>query len=153
MAIVVDRHYQAIAALDDPDDYRPNSELALVCDPAAPAGNFVRGLTLLFENCAPGDRIPLHTHPHDEVIVIDEGTAEVVLGAERRAVGAGTVVFIPAGTPHGTRNTGSEVLRLHAIFPSAELELQYLERNPAPGTEDDPPQPPLTFDLRALAGG
>ena len=45
-----------------------HSELALVCDLATPAGNCVRGLTMLFENCAPGDRIPLHTHPDDEVI-------------------------------------------------------------------------------------
>jgi quercetin dioxygenase-like cupin family protein len=153
MAIVVARRYLSLASLDGPDDYRPHSQLAIVCDSATPAGDYVQGLTLLFEHCAPGDGIPLHTHPHDEAIVIEEGLAEVTLGDERRTVGAGAVVFIPAGKPHGTHNLGDEVLRLHAIFPSPTIEVRYLARNPAPGTEADPPQPPAAFDLRALADG
>ncbi len=33
-----------------------------------------------------------------------------------------------------------------------ERFVPYLERNPAPGTEDDVPQPPFTIDVRALSG-
>jgi hypothetical protein len=33
-----------------------------------------------------------------------------------------------------------------------ERFVPYLERNPAPGTEDDAPQPPFTIDVRALSG-
>lgn len=33
-----------------------------------------------------------------------------------------------------------------------ERFVPYLERNPAPGTEDDALQPPFTIDVRALSG-
>lgn len=68
-------------------------------------------------------------------------------------VGAGAVVFIPAGVPHGTRNLGAEVLQMHAVFPSHLLPIQYLERNPAPDTEGNAPQPPITYDMRAWVEG
>ena len=97
-------------------------------------------------------RTPLHTHTTDEVVVIDAGAGEYRLGEDRRAVGPGTVVFIPARQPHGVRNVGAMRLDLHALFASARLDITYLERNPAPGTEGDPPQPPLSFDPREDAG-
>lgn len=45
----------------------------------------------------------------------------------------------PAGTPHSTRNTGDGPLRIHAAFPTDRIDIRYLERNPAPGTEDREP--------------
>jgi quercetin dioxygenase-like cupin family protein len=146
MSIVETRRYEPLT--DDPDDYRPNSEVALLADPERPDGAFVQGMSMLFENCAPGDRIPVHTHPIEEVIVIEEGAAEVVLGNERRAVGPGAVIFIPSGVPHGMSNSGTATLRVHAVFASATISLEYLERNPAPGTEADPPQGPIAIDVR-----
>jgi len=148
MAIVVDRRYEPL--LDDPDDYRPNSQIALVCDPETPSGEFVHDLVVLFENLAAGDRIPLHTHPMEELIIIEEGSAEVTVGHERRVVGPGAVVFIPLGKPHGMRNATERPVRLHGVFPSSVVALQYIERNPAPGTEGEPPQPPLSINVREL---
>jgi len=75
---------------------------------------------------------------------------EVTLGDETLEVGPGAVVFIPAGTPHGTRNATASPIRIHAMFPSERIGIQYIERNPAPGTENDPPQPAFTIDVRAL---
>ena len=111
----------------------------------------VDDITLIIEEIAPGDRIPLHTHPISELIVIQEGNAEVTLGDEIQHVGPGTVVFIPAGTPHGTRNAGTSPIRILAMVPSERIGIQYLERNPAPGTESDAPQPAFTINARALA--
>lgn len=152
MSIIEHVHYQPLDETD-PDDCRPSSSLALVIDPDKGAGGVVESMSLLFERMAPGDRIPLHTHTIDEVIIIDGGEGEVTLGAEARIVGPGTVVFIPAGTPHRTRNLSEDVLRLHAVFPSQEITIEYLERNPAPGTEGDPPQPPFAINLRELLEG
>ena len=135
----------------DPDDFRPNSHWAVLVDPASSDGH-VDDITLIVEEIAPGDRIPLHTHPINEVIVILEGFAEVTLGAVTKRVDRGSVVFIPAGTPHGTKNTGPSPVRIHAMFPSEQIGIEYLERNPAPGTESDAPQPRFTIDARALAG-
>lgn len=153
MTIVTERDYRPIVDEGDPDDYRPNSSIAMVLDPTQADGKYVNGLMVLFERMAPGDRIPLHVHTIEELIIIDEGMAEVTLNQERRTVGPGAVVFIPAGVPHGTRNLGAEVLQMHAVFPSHLLPIQYLERNPAPGTDGNAPQPPITYDMRAWIEG
>jgi gentisate 1,2-dioxygenase len=103
----------------------------------------------LFERVAPGDRIPLHTHSTNEVVIVDRGTGEYRLGDDTREVRVGSIVFVPAGTAHGTRKLGDGTLDIHAIFPSGVIDITMIERNPAPGTEDDPPRHPLSFDPRA----
>jgi len=50
---------------------------------------------------------------------------------------------------------GDQHLTLLEARPELELRqiedgIQYIERNPAPGTENDPPQPAFTIDVRAL---
>ena len=133
----------------DRDDFRPDSRWALLVDPGGTSEKHVDDITLIVEEIAPGDRIPLHTHPISEVIVILEGDPEVTLGDETRTLGPGGIVFIPAGTPHRTRNGTTSPVRIHAMFPSERIGIEYLERNPAPGTEDDPPQPAVTIYARA----
>jgi len=135
----------------DPDDYRPSSKVALLVDPGPERDARVDDITLVAEVIAPGDRIPRHTHPISEVIVVDEGMPEVWLDDDRREVGPGAVIFIPAGSVHGIRNESALAVRLHAVFPSQQIGIHYLERNPAPGTEGQPPQPAFTIDARALA--
>ncbi len=153
MGIIEDLAFEPIVYDNDPDDYRPNSSWALVIDPSTESNTHVKSMTVLFERIGVGDRIPLHTHSVDELIVIDNGTGEVTLGDERKAVEAGSLVFVPAGVPHGTRNTGDGLLGLHAVFPTQVIPIRYLERNPAPGTEADPPQPPVQIDVRELLEG
>lgn len=143
MGIAQHHHFEAFDN-DDPDDYRPDSSMAVVVDPACAADDIV----VLFEKCAAGDRIPLHVHPVTEVIIIDKGIADVVVGDERRRVGEGAVLFIPAGVAHGLHNPGAVTLRLHAFFRNGLLAVRYLERNPRPGTEADPPAAPLLLDPR-----
>jgi quercetin dioxygenase-like cupin family protein len=134
----------------DPDDYRPRLAMGASRRSRRDVREARGRHHLIVEEIAPGDRIPLHTHPINEVIVILEGDPEVTLGDETRTLGPGGVVFIPAGTPHRTRNATTSRVRVHAMFPSERIGIEYLERNPAPGTEDDPPQPAVTIDVRAL---
>ena len=130
----------------DPDDHRPNTSWGFLVDPGDEHGR-VESLAIIREAIAVGDAIPLHTHDVDEAITVLEGEADTRLGAEQRRVGAGTVVFIPAGTPHGTANAGNAPLEIHAVFPSTTIEIAMLERNPAPGTESDLPRR-TRYDLR-----
>ena len=134
------------AMVGDPDDHRPESRWRLVVDPGDDRGR-VDSLALLVEEMAVGDRIPLHTHDVDEAITILDGDAETRLGDERRRVGPGAVIFIPAGAPHGTANAGGRPLHIQAVFPALEIEINYLERNAAPGTESDAPKR-SRYDLR-----
>jgi quercetin dioxygenase-like cupin family protein len=130
----------------DPDDHRPESDWSLVVDPGSAAGR-VDDLAVILEHIAPGDRIPLHTHRVNEVIVV-HGNGTVRLGDDARRVADGAVVFIAAGTAHGVRNDGDTHLPIEAVFPTTRVWIQYLERNPAPGTESDEISHPLTCDLR-----
>lgn len=153
MGIVEDRDYRPLAYEEDPDDYRPDSELAMVIDPASGDGEFVEDLTVFCERIAPGDRIPLHQHTVPEVFFVDTGRIEATVGDETKSIERGTTVFIPARVPHGFRNLGDGVAEIHAVFPAREIDIRYLERNPAPGTEGDPPGAPVAFDVRELLEG
>jgi quercetin dioxygenase-like cupin family protein len=148
MGIIEHHAYEPIVG--DPDDHRPNSVWTIAIDPASRgADGGVRGLTLIFERIAPGDAIPLHTHSVEEVVIVDAGRGEATLGGDRRTLDPEACLFIPPGTPHGMRNAGEGVLRLHAAFAASAIDVTYLERNPAPGTENAPPQPPVVYDPRA----
>jgi len=128
----------------DPDDWRPNSSWALVADRDA-------DMAVIVEHIGVGDAIPLHRHEIDEVIFYLCGEAEVRVGEETYNVRGGDIVVIPAGNVHGTRNTGQEMVELRAIFPCARIDIQYVERNPAPGTVGDPPRPGVVWDTHTGA--
>lgn len=153
MGVVEDWQYMALAIEEDPDDWRPDSELAVIVDPSLPSGEFVRDIAVFRERIAPGDAIPLHEHTVEEVLFVDEGRLEVRLGDVRREVSAPAIVFVAARQPHGFRNVGEAVARVHAVFPTTEVTIRYRERNPAPGTEADPPGPPLAYEVRTLLEG
>ena len=127
-----------VPMVGDPDDHRPNTSWSLIVDPGDFNGR-VDSLAIIREAIAAGDRIPLHTHDVDEAITIIDGEAEARLGDDRRRVGPGTTIFIPAGTPHGAANIGDAAVQIHAVFPASTIEIAMLERNPAPGTEGDAP--------------
>jgi quercetin dioxygenase-like cupin family protein len=141
VAVVRPLELQPIADPADPDDWRPNSRWALAADPDA-------ALAVVIEEIAPGDRIPLHRHTIDEVLIYESGEGEVVLGETRETVSAGSIAFVPAGVAHSTINSGRDAIRVRAIFPSSVIDIEYLERNPAPGTAGNPPQPPVAYDAR-----
>lgn len=153
MGIVENAEYMPLTDENDPDDYRPDSELAVVIDPADGSDGHVKGVTVFRERIAAGDEIPLHQHTVEEVLFVDEGEIEARVGEVERKVGPGAMVFVPAGAPHGFRNVGGTRARVHAVFPTAEISIRYLERNPAPGTEGEPPAPPVAIDVRELLEG
>jgi quercetin dioxygenase-like cupin family protein len=144
MSLHRDLHFQPLTDPNDPDDWRPNSELSFVVDGKT-------DMVVVAEHLAPGDAIPLHRHRIDEVVLYLAGRVEVRAGEETHKAQAGDIVFIPAQVPHSMRNTGDEVVEFRAVFPSVVLDVEYLERNPAPGTEAQPPQPPFAIDLRTGA--
>jgi len=66
----------------------------------------------------PGQGPPLHTHPYVEVAFTLEGTATITVGDDSREVNAGSIVVIPANTPHRFVNSGGSVLRQIDIHAS-----------------------------------
>jgi quercetin dioxygenase-like cupin family protein len=69
----------------------------------------------------PGERVLLHTHPVEEVLIFTSGTGEVRLGDDVAPVSAGVTIHIPEGEAHGFRNTGADRLRVFVIFPGNQF--------------------------------
>lgn len=149
MAILPNPPLTPLAEAGDPDDYRVHSTWSgPLVDPVSNAG-YVQSLCVVLERIAPGERIPLHRHRIDEVIVVESGEVEMRVGSDTRVISGRSVVFVPAGVEHGAGNLGTEDAIYTAVFPATAIDIEYLERNPAPGTEADPPQPPAIYDARA----
>jgi len=139
-----------VPMVGDPDDHRPNTSWAMVVDPVSVDAPYVRDLLVVLEQIASGDCIPLHTHPHDEAIVIARGRAEVRLADRVRIVGENAVAMVPKGVAHSIRAVDGAV-RINAFFPTTRIGIAYLERNPAPGTEGQAPAPPYEIDVRSAS--
>jgi XRE family transcriptional regulator, regulator of sulfur utilization len=56
-----------------------------------------------------------HQHPEEELIVVKEGTIEVVQGGVTNRVGTGSVIFHSANVMHGMRNAGDGVASYHVF--------------------------------------
>jgi mannose-6-phosphate isomerase-like protein (cupin superfamily) len=72
-------------------------------------------------NAKPGQGPPLHTHPYVEVAFTVEGRATITVGDETREVNAGSIVVIPANTPHRFVNSGNTILRQIDIHASPQF--------------------------------
>ena len=65
----------------------------------------------------PGGEIGLETHTElDQVLVVVDGKGVAELGNETRAIDAGTLIQVPAGTLHNVVNTGLGDLRLYTVY-------------------------------------
>jgi mannose-6-phosphate isomerase-like protein (cupin superfamily) len=75
------------------------------------------------------DFVP-HKHAQAEVYYILSGEGIVNISGAEHPVRPGTAVFIPGGTAHGARNTGTQLLRLLYVFPSdsfADVKYEFPE--------------------------
>jgi mannose-6-phosphate isomerase-like protein (cupin superfamily) len=71
----------------------------------------------------PGSEIGEEVHEHgDQTLVFVEGEGEAILEGQVSPVRADSLSFVPAGTKHNFRNTGSTPLRLVTIYAPPEHE-------------------------------
>ena len=66
---------------------------------------FVHGgkLTLAYWDVDPGAELPEHTHPHEQVANVLEGTFELTVDGESQVLEPGQVAVIPPGVSHSGR--------------------------------------------------
>jgi mannose-6-phosphate isomerase-like protein (cupin superfamily) len=70
---------------------------------------------------APGEEIGEEVHEGiDQVLMFVAGEGEAVLAGTRQAVGAGSVVVVPAGTRHNFITTGNAALKLFTVYTPPE---------------------------------
>jgi XRE family transcriptional regulator, regulator of sulfur utilization len=58
---------------------------------------------------------PPHKHPNEELVIVKEGTVEVLVNGEWKRVGPGSVVFNASNQLHGLRNVGTGPATYHVI--------------------------------------
>src|SRR5215216_7851117 len=68
-------------------------------------------VSFIIVEAQPGEGPKLHSHPYEEVFIVQEGQATFTLGDQTIEVAAGQIAIAPAGVPHKFVNTGIGVLR------------------------------------------
>jgi len=78
---------------------------------------------MVTEDIPPGQAISPHRHPHsDEIIFIHGGTGLALLAGRQATVTTGATIYMPRNTVVGLRNTGTEPLKIVAIFSQPGYE-------------------------------
>ncbi len=100
------------------------------CDelPEAEGGRVFAGaehgaaVSVVMIDAGPADQRESHTHPVEEVVVVQQGAATFFLAAQQaRIVRAGEVLRVPAGVPHRWVVAGDSRLRAVALYGAAEI--------------------------------
>jgi quercetin dioxygenase-like cupin family protein len=76
-------------------------------------------ITLVYWSVKAGAAMPVHTHMHEQVAHVLEGSFELKVGDEIRVLDKGTVAVIPSHVPHGGKAlTDCELLDV--FYPERE---------------------------------
>lgn len=67
-----------------------------------------------------GDEIGEEVHAVDQTLVFVEGSGEAILDDTTETFDAGDLFFVPAGTRHNFRNTGTGPLKLFTVYAPNE---------------------------------
>ena len=84
-------------------------------------------VTLVIVDAPPGSGPRLHSHPYEEILIVQEGEATFRLGLAERIVRAGEIVIVAAGQAHAFTNTGAGPLRQLDIHVSPSFHTDWLE--------------------------
>jgi mannose-6-phosphate isomerase-like protein (cupin superfamily) len=85
------------------------------------------GVCVIIVEAPPGRGPSLHRHPYEELLLVQEGSGTFTLGDESLEVGAGELVVVPPGVPHGFKNTGEGVLKQIDIHVSPSFSTEWLD--------------------------
>lgn len=96
----------------------PGERLSIRVLSASVGGQF----SILESYSAPGTATPIHTHLEDEVFHILSGAPTFMIGGEIFESAPGSIIVIPAGTPHGWKNRTREEAHMLAIFRPGGVE-------------------------------
>ena len=113
-----------IIRTEDPAETLDWGQLRWLSNPPATGA---KDLTVIDVTLDPGKGHNFHKHPdQEEVIVVISGQVEQWLDREKRLLGPGDSVFIPAGVVHASFNTGAAEAKLAAILGPCVGEIGYV---------------------------
>lgn len=84
-------------------------------------------VSFFLSSTPPGRGPGLHTHPYEEVFIVQAGKLTFTVGEETVEVNAERVVVVPPNTPHKFTNTGDEIAHHIDIHVSGQMQTKWLE--------------------------
>jgi quercetin dioxygenase-like cupin family protein len=63
---------------------------------------------------------PIHTHVHEQVTLVERGSADFFVEGQRRTAKAGDVLVFPSGIQHGATMLEDEVVLIDIFSPPRE---------------------------------
>jgi len=83
-------------------------------------------VSFLLIDASPGSGPHLHSHPYEEIFVVQEGQVTFTIGDVTLEATGGQIVIVPAGIPHKFVNSGTGSLRQIDIYPSPRMITTWL---------------------------
>jgi quercetin dioxygenase-like cupin family protein len=62
----------------------------------------------------------VHTHPHEQITLVERGRVRFTVAGTDRMAGAGEVLHFPSGVPHGATMLDDEVVLIDIFSPVRE---------------------------------
>ena len=84
-------------------------------------------VSFIIVEAQPGQGPKLHSHPYEEIFIVQEGQATFTVGDTTIEVAAGQIAIAPAGIPHKFVNSGTAVLRQVDIHVSPRFITTWYE--------------------------
>jgi quercetin dioxygenase-like cupin family protein len=63
---------------------------------------------------------PVHSHPHEQITMIERGRVRFTIDGAERIVAPGDVLHFPSNTPHGAAMLDEEVVLIDIFSPIRE---------------------------------
>ncbi|MEO7911893.1 MAG: cupin domain-containing protein [Roseiflexaceae bacterium] len=83
-------------------------------------------VSFLIIDAPPGSGPALHSHPYEEIFIVQEGQATLTVGDATIEATSGQIVIVPAGVPHKFVNSGNGPLRQLDIHASRSMITTWL---------------------------
>jgi quercetin dioxygenase-like cupin family protein len=84
-------------------------------------------VSFFLSDSPPGSGPKLHTHPYEEVFIVQTGQLTFTVGERTIEARGGQIVTVPAGTPHKFVNSGTSNAMHVDIHVTPRMETTWLE--------------------------
>jgi mannose-6-phosphate isomerase-like protein (cupin superfamily) len=98
----------------------------------ASAANGTAQLCLFEQWCDPGNGAPTHLHAVEEVLLVQDGQADVWIDDTHATLTSGQLVVVPAGRKHGFSNIGTSTLHILSTLAAPVFEAAYDDKRESP---------------------
>jgi len=76
-------------------------------------------MTLSFWNIKEGAALPEHSHPHEQITIVNKGLFELTVGGLAQLMKPGTAFVIPSNVPHSAKAVTDSAI-IDAFYPVRE---------------------------------